>query len=264
MGITIETKLAALLRKRDYYLAHKDKIDSAVLKNYNTTFDIVFAHNSTAIEGNTLSLMETKLLLEDKLSVGNKDLREIYEVVNHNKAFSYIRSCVSARKPLDEKTVKDIHAILMENIITGGIYRDVGVRIAGAQHSPPSPHEAFQQIKYFFMDLPEKTRLLNPIDLAAWTHAEFVRIHPFVDGNGRTSRLIMNYQLLSLGFLPISIAKEDRFSYFEALEAYAVDRNLTPFAHMVLSLAEEQLDQYIAGIPQSGLCPQPKLGERDC
>jgi Fic family protein len=241
--------ITALLQKRDYYQANKDKIAPFVLKNYDTNFEIIFAHNSTAIEGNTLSLMETKLLLEDKLSVGNKELREIYEVVNHNKAYGYVRRCISEEKTLDENIVKDIHALLMENIMVGGVYRDVEVRIAGAQHSPPLPHEAYLQIKHFFMDLPGKASLLNPIELAAWTHAEFVRMHPFVDGNGRTSRLIMNYQLLSEGFLPVSIAKEDRLSYFEALESYVVDGDMISFAHIIAKLADQQLDQYLAGIP---------------
>ena len=85
----------------------------------------------------------------------------------------------------------------------------------------------------------------NVIEVAAWTHAEFVRIHPFVDGNGRTSRMIMNYQLMSAGFLPVSIAKENRLEYFEALEAYAVDGDLKPFAEMIASLEEQRLDEYL-------------------
>ena len=240
--------LAALIKKRDFYQANKHKIDKAVLKKYNAHFEIEYAHNSTAIEGNTLSLMQTKLLLEDKVSVAGKSLREIYEVVNHNKAYGYVCDCIERRQPLGENAVKDIHAILMENIMPGGIYRNVDVRITGAQHSPPSPVDAYRQIKFFYADMPQKSAELDPISFAAWTHAEFVRIHPFVDGNGRTSRLIMNYQLMSAGFLPISIAKESRLEYFEALEAYAIAGELMPFADMVAELAEKQLDYYIAGI----------------
>lgn len=88
-------------------------------------------------------------------------------------------------------------------------------------------------------------KTVNAIELAAWTHAEFVRIHPFVDGNGRTSRLIMNYQLMAQGFLPITIKKESRLEYFDALEAYAVNGTIQPFADMIASLEEEQLDIYL-------------------
>lgn len=109
-----------------------------------------------------------------------------------------------------------------EGLSVGGIYRNVEVYISGASHTPPAPNEMYHQVKNFYADLPEKDAA-NAIELAAWTHAEFVRIHPFADGNGRTSRLIMNYQLMAHGFLPVSIAKEARLDYFNALEAYAVE-----------------------------------------
>ena len=204
-----------------------------------------YAHNSTAIEGNTLTLIQTRAILEEGLSVGGKTLREIYEVTNHAKAFAYVKKRVSEGLPLDESAMKDIHALLMENILMGGVYRNVEVRISGAGFKPPAPNEMYRQVKNFFADLPYRTDL-NPIELAAWTHAEFVKIHPFVDGNGRTSRMLMNYQLMAGGFLPISIAKESRLEYFEALEAYAVDGNLTPFAEMVTALEEARLDEYLA------------------
>ncbi len=213
--------------------------------NFNKAFEIDYAHNSTAIEGNTLSLIETKVLLEDKISVGNKSLREIYEVVNHNKAFAYVKKCISENKPLDENIVKDIHSILMENILIGGIYRNVEVRITGVKHKPPVPSEMYYQIKDFYNNINSNAEL-NPIELAAWTHAEFVKIHPFVDGNGRTSRLIMNYQLMRNGFLPVSINKEDRLEYFNLLEEYAVNGNLAPFADFIAELEEQQLDEYLS------------------
>lgn len=148
-------------------------------------------------------------------------------------------------KVLDENIIKDIHAILTENIIVGGIYRKQEVRISGAGHTPPSGNDMYIQIKNFYADLKWKKKELNPIEYAAWTHAEFVRIHPFVDGNGRTSRLIMNYQLMSDGFLPISIAKENRLNYYNALEEYAVNANLEKFADLIAELEGEQLDTYI-------------------
>ena len=98
---------------------------------------------------------------------------------------------------------------------------------------------------HFFVNLPHRTDV-KTIELAAWTHAEFVKIHPFVDGNGRTSRMLMNYQLMAGGFLPVSVAKEDRLEYFEALEAYAVGGDLIPFAEMVAALEETRLDEYLA------------------
>ena len=108
----------------------------------------------------------------------------------------------------------------------------------------------YVQIKNFYADLEWKKKVLNPIEYAAWTHAEFVRIHPFIDGNGRTSRLLMNYQLMANDFLPISIAKENRLNYYSALEEYAVSENLVPFTDLIADLEEKQLDSYIRLINQ--------------
>ena len=233
-----------LLEKKEQLQILRLSIPQEALLSFEKSFDVEYAHNSTAIEGNTLTLIQTKAIIEDGLSIGGKPLREIYEVANHAKAFAYVQQCVAEGKPLDEKTVKDIHALLMDNILVGGIYRNVEVRISGAGHKPPAPSEMYRQVKDFFADLPCKAGL-NAIELAAWTHAEFVKIHPFVDGNGRTSRMIMNYQLMSQGFLPVSIAKETRLEYFDALEAYAVNDDLVPFADMIAGLEEQRLDEYL-------------------
>lgn len=238
-----------LNEKMNYYQSNKNVLPNSVIDNYSKAFKVEYTHNSTAIEGNTLTLMETKLVLEDKLSIGGKELREIYEVVNHDKAFSYIKDCVSRSEPLSETVVKNIHALLMENIMPGGIYRSVDVYISGARHTPPTPNDAYCQIKDFYLDLGTKADL-NPIELAAWTHAEFVKIHPFIDGNGRTSRLIMNFQLMANGFLPISIPKERRLEYFDTLESYAVDNNLKPFADLIAELEDVQLNRYNLAIEQ--------------
>lgn len=119
--------------------------------------------------------------------------------------------------------LKEIHVLLMENIMVGGVYRSVEVRITGAGFRPSAPQEMFQQMRWFFADMPRQREKLNAIEWAAWTHAEFVRIHPFPDGNGRTA-----------------------LAYYEALEAYAVGGDLAPFAEMVAALEEARLDEYLA------------------
>lgn len=234
-----------LIQKRDLYQEKRIAIPEYTIQTFEQAFEIEYTHNSTAIEGNTLTLMETKVLLEDGISIGGKHLRELYEAVNHRNAYRYVKQCIEQRLPLDEKIVKDIHAMLMDHIFTGGIYRNVDVYISGAQHTPPSSMQMYQQIKNFYVDLTWKGKELNQIELAAWTHAEFVRIHPFLDGNGRTSRLLMNYQLLANGFPAVSIAKENRLKYFNTLETYAVEGNLAPFADMIAQLVEQQLDRYL-------------------
>lgn len=117
-------------------------------------------------------------------------------------------------------------------------------RIASISHTPPAGSEMYAQIKNFYVELSGK-KGWNDIELAAWTHAEFVRIHPFLDGNGRTSRLLMNYQLMAKGFLPVSIAKEDRLAYYNVLDQYAAYGRLDDFAEMIALLEEKKLDKYL-------------------
>lgn len=237
--------LSEVLKKQKRYESARGTFPEMTVTSYEKAFEIEFAHNSTAIEGNTLTLMETKVVLEDGIAIGGKSLREIYEVVNHKKAYQYVKDCIKEGCSLDEKIVKDIHALLMENILAGGIYRREEVVISGASHTPPAGNDMYLQIKNFYMEMVDKSSL-NGIELAAWTHAEFVRIHPFLDGNGRTSRLLMNYQLLKKGFLPVSIAKEDRLDYYNALDKYAATGDLQPFVELVAILEEKQLDKYLS------------------
>ena len=240
-------KYQDILNKATLFQKNKENIDPLVLLNWESVFEVEYTHDSTAIEGNTLTLMETKVVLDDGISVGGKMLREIYEVVNHRNAYRYVKQKIAERKALDETAVKDIHSMLMENIFAGGYYRNQNVKITGAQHIPPAPNEMYRQVKNFFADLPWRYKD-DPITLAAWTHAEFVRIHPFVDGNGRTSRLIMNYQLMYNGLLPVSIPKLDRLEYFKRLEEYALTGNVEPFADYVATLEERKLDEVLAAV----------------
>ena len=236
-------KFLELLKKKKFYNENKTKLNKDIIEKIEKVFDVDFTYNSTTIEGNTLTLIETKALIEDNISIGGKKLREIYEVVNHNKAFNYVKESIEKQEELDENKIKDIHEILTENIIQGGIYRNTDVSITGATHTPPTPNEMYNQLKFFYEDLKINKTRMDPIELSAWTHAEFVRIHPFIDGNGRTSRLIMNYQLMKNEFLPINIKVEDRLEYYNLLDEYATKRDLEPFMKFILNLEENRLDE---------------------
>ena len=181
-----------LIEKKEFYYQNKNKLSPELQEKIDKAFDIDFTYNSTTIEGNTLTLIETKAVLEDRISIGGKELREIYEVVNHSKAFEYVKRCIENNENLDENKIKDIHEILTENIMQGGIYRSTDVVITGASHTPPTPNDMYDKLRFFYQELEQNIENMDAIELAAWTHAEFVKIHPFSDGNGRTSRLIMN------------------------------------------------------------------------
>jgi len=156
---------------------------------YEEVFDIQYTHETTAMEGNTLTLVQTKLVLQDKISVGGKSMREVYEVTNHSAAFGYVKECVKHKKELNEEIVLTIYKILMDRILYGGNYRQVNVMIGGSAHEPPVSEKVPAAMKLFCEELFDKNRIcgmsegIHAIELAAWTHAKFVNIHPFQDGN---------------------------------------------------------------------------------
>lgn len=234
-----------MLDEKKHFLREKLKVTPQnIIDNFERDFEITYTHESTAIEGNTLTLLETKTLLEDKITVPGKYLREVYEIVNHDKAFAYVKELIKSKTPLDENIIKNIHEKLMDNILTGGMYRDHAVRILGASHHPPDEYALRQEMKFFFADMPLKAKL-HPVEFAAWTHAEFVRIHPFPDGNGRTSRMIMNYQLMYYDFLPVSVEKTERLEYCQTLDDYAVSRDVKKFTEFVFEHENKTLDRYL-------------------
>lgn len=236
--------LEQLNTKYKEFLEKKPQINQISLNSFYSDFELRFTHDSTAIEGNTLTLLETKVILEDNLSIGGKDLREIYEVVNHKLAYDYVKLCLKNNRILTESIILELHKILTDKIIDGGKYRDVNVIISGAAHKPPKIADMKIQLADFYYNL-NKKQDLHPIELSAWAHAEFVKIHPFQDGNGRTSRLIMNYQLMSNGYLPVSIPKDIRFEYYTVLEEYALNNNIKPFSELIAKLEIEQLENFL-------------------
>jgi len=140
--------------------------------------------------------------------------------------------------------VKNYHQTLMENIISGGFYRDQRVIIKGAKKTPPYGMTMHNEIKYFFETLPEKEKELDSFTLAAYTHAEFVKIHPFVDGNGRIARFLMNYQLVKNNYLPININYSQKEEYFKCLEAYANEKNLKPLTNLIIECENQEVINY--------------------
>ena len=175
--------------KHKEFLKKKPHISQISLNNFNSDFELRFTHDSTAIEGNTLTLLETKVILEDNISVGGKNLREIYEVVNHKNAYDFVKFCLKNNRVLTESIILELHRILTDKIIDGGKYRDINVIISGATHKPPNVADMKIQLADFYYNLNSKKNL-DPIELSAWTHAEFVKIHPFQDGNGKHQDLL--------------------------------------------------------------------------
>ena len=180
-------------------------------------FKLRYTYESNTIEGNILTLMETKVVLEG-IAIGEKSLREHFEVINHHKAIALIEEFAKDCKPLSEYEIKSIHALILKNINepNAGAYRKCEVRILGAKHIPPSPLDVPSLMQEFISDY--HTLQAHAVIKASRAHAILVGIHPFVDGNGRTSRLIMNLELLKNGFPLINIKSKDKLEYFQALD----------------------------------------------
>ena len=204
-----------------------------------------WTYHSNAIEGNTLTLRETKVVLEG-ITVGGKSLREHFEATNHRDAILYVESIVGGDEALSEWQIKNIHSLVLKGIDhnEAGRYRQENVVIAGASTTPPD-----------FLHLPEEMQALlewhakagamHPVERAAELHTRFVKIHPFVDGNGRTGRLLLNFELMKAGYPPAIIQKEDRLAYYDALDEACESGNYSAITQLVANAVQRSLDTYL-------------------
>ena len=251
------------LKKIDIYKTELDKkrpFEGHLLEQIKNYYKIGLTYSSNALEGNTLTESETKVLLEDGLTVGGKPFKDFLETEGHAKAYDYMFSLINSNK-ITKENILEMHHLFYNSIDpkNAGKYRDIEVLITGSKYPVCPVEEIEAQMNELCKWINEKRQDYHPVVFAALLHKKLVFIHPFVDGNGRTSRMLMNYQLMVGEFLPISIAKENRLEYFEALEQYAVNGNLTPFADMVAELEEGRLDEYLSILPEQGSSPTQNM-----
>jgi len=210
----------AKLTKKKALLDNHRPFNTALIRNLEEWFRIELTYTSNAIEGNTLSRAETALVVEKGLTIGGKTISEHLEATNHSAALDFIKEQIK-RKPssLKEQDILKIHEIILSNIDkeNSGIYRRVPVRISGSAVILPN-YLKVQDLMDDFFSWIKKERKLHPAELAAEAHYRFVTIHPFVDGNGRTARLLMNMLLMMNGYPPAIIRKSDRLAYISSLE----------------------------------------------
>ncbi len=225
--------------------SHKP-LPGSVLKNMEEWFRIELTYTSNAVEGNTLTRQETALVVEKGITVEGKSITEHLEAVNHAKAFDFIRKLINKkRKDVTEQTILDIHSIILEKIdyTNAGRYRNISVRIAGSRVTLPNAMKVPDLMKEFIYWLHgEKDEVIK---LAADAHFKFVSIHPFIDGNGRTARLLMNLILMQSGFPPAIIRKEDRNAYIQSIEKGQLQKDLSDYYEIVFSAIERSLDIYL-------------------
>ncbi|MBM3303518.1 MAG: Fic family protein [Candidatus Aenigmarchaeota archaeon] len=221
-------------------------LPKAALEKLRHQFAIELAYNSNAIEGNTLTLRETKLVIEEGITIGGKPLREHFEATNHQKAFEFLESITSKSHTLTEDTVKQIHKIILSKIEDeyAGRYRELNVRILGAIKSPPRYEKVPDLMEGFIDRVNKNPDKLSAIEMAAYIHYKFVEIHPFVDGNGRTARLLMNLFLMRHGYPVTLVLKVDRKKYYDCLRR-ADQEDMVPFYNFIGRCVERSLDLYL-------------------
>lgn len=236
-GIIYDFTLIDQLKKRiDSYRP----FSSTLTETLRQSLIVEWTYNSNAIEGNTLTLSETKVVLEG-ITVGGKSVKEHLETINHKDAILFLEQLIRGDEPFSEWNIKNIHQLILKDIddINAGKYRLENVLISGAKHIPPHHFMVPELMQKLVQEYNQEWKSYHPIIQACLTHGEFVKVHPFIDGNGRTARLLLNFVLLHSGYPPIVIKKESRLKYYEALDEAHTTLNYEKFVYLVTNLVKE-------------------------
>ncbi|MBT3272664.1 MAG: Fic family protein [Spirochaetales bacterium] len=224
-------------------------LSSSIVRNLEKEFTIAWTYNSNAIEGNTLSLQETEVVLNEGITIGGKTVNEHFEAINHKKGIEYVRRIVEKKINISEEVIRELHRIILSSIDDpeAGNYRKHNVRILGARHIPPQSNKIPKMMSNFIIWFRSNEYKLNTPQMAAELHYRFVMIHPFVDGNGRVARLIMNLFLMRNGYPPAIILKVDRKRYYRILNQGNMGDS-EPFNDFIGRAIERSLILYLNSI----------------
>lgn len=202
-------------------LKSKRSLNPTELKKIHENFVIENTYHSNAIEGNTLTLRETAMILQDGITIAEKPIKDHLDLIGYKDAFEYIMELADRNNPLTEKNIKDIYSlVLMNDAQNRGVYRRLPVTIVGALHTPPQPYLVAIQMEQLLQDYERLKQTTHIIEAISIFHLRFEGIHPFIDGNGRTGRLILNLELIKSGLLPINIKFADKREYYTCFDDY--------------------------------------------
>jgi Fic family protein len=247
----IEARIDEKLRKLNSYRP----LPESAVKKIREKFEIEMTYNSNAIEGNSLTLKETYLVISEGITIKGKPLKDHLEAKNHKEALDYLYELIAKEnKPtISEILIRSLNQIVMQSIDKewAGKYRNSSVIIAGAEHKPPEAADVPRLMNDLMDFIKENRNKLHPIELAAIVHHKLVFIHPFFDGNGRTARLAMNIILMQNGYPLAIILKNDRKKYYNALSK-ADKGNLEDFISFVAKSTERSLDIYLEALTPMG------------
>ena len=238
----IENLLETIDNKKKQ-LESKRPLTAGEVERLREEFMVEFTYNSNAIEGNTLTLGETDLVLKG-LTIDKKPLKDHLEVIGHKEAFEYVVQLVEDNIPISQKIIKEIHYLLLSDKKDDrGVYRRVPVRIMGARHEPVQPYLIQPKMEQLLLDYKDSKE--HTITKLARFHIEFESIHPFIDGNGRTGRLLVNLEFMKAGFPPIDIKFTDRIEYYRAFDKYHLKDDLSGMEKLFSRYMNERHDMYL-------------------
>ncbi len=239
------------LEDKKKILDAKRPMVQVALEKLRVALNVEWTYNSNSIEGNTLTLNETRIVLEDGMTVKGKSMREHFEVTNHHDAISHLEQLVLSDTPILEHEILHLHSMVMLRLEKdfAGRLRNSGVRIVGANFTPPNALKVPDLLTELIAFVNTNEMGLSPIVLASVFHHRFVWVHPFFDGNGRTVRLVMNLLLMRKGYPPAIILKNDRKKYYDALNR-ANGGSYVKLVLLMVQAMERSLDIHLSLYPE--------------
>lgn len=252
--LKISATLENLLKEIDLLKAKLDTYRQFDSYRITQALELEYTFESNRIEGNTMTLRETDMVINEGLTISGKSMREHLEAINHQEAIGFIKDLMQRNVSLNERDLLSIHNLILRGIIPedAGRYRKVQVMIKGSSHMPPQPYMVSKAMEDYFIWYEINKNKLHPVILAAEMHERLVTIHPFIDGNGRTSRLVMNLILLQKGYIIANIKGDydSRMHYYQSLETAQTKNNKEDFLLFIAQIEKENLERYIGIIAQ--------------
>lgn len=251
---TLSKTLSSILVQIDELKTKLDRFRQYDSYRISQALELEYTFESNRIEGNTMTLRETDLVINEGLTISGKSMREHLEAINHQEAIAFIKELMNKNTSLKEREVLSIHNLILRGIHPedAGRYRKVQVMIKGSDYMPPQPFLVAKEMEDYFIWYETNKNKLHPVVLAAEMHERLVTIHPFIDGNGRTSRLVMNLILLQHGYVIANIKGDyqTRMRYYETLEIAQTQNNKEDFILFIAQNEKESLERYLAIIGQ--------------
>ncbi len=237
-------KLEEVEALKEQLINKKKTLTKAQLQEICEEFDKKFIYESTSFENDDFTFEDVCFLLEDhSREFPDKKPNRRKAIINNYHAINMVHQLVGKGQELNETIVKDLHQLLVDGIITGGVYRTRDLFILGAKHVPPTYLKIFKKMDQYFSDLNDPE--LKGLEKAAFAHLQLLKIYPFMDANGRLARLLLNYQLELDGYLPVSITKDQRDLYFKNIDEYKINKKIEPFTEFLAELEIIRIKEFM-------------------